>query len=206
MSDFIKHHGIKGQKWGVRRFQNKDGSLMPAGRKRYGRIDKANMLSIRMDRNISENDRMTATYGMKSKKELKKTAERWSKREAEWNGEEYSKAKAKEQYQKLRKEIADLDKKYPNHNEGKSEKQLKLEEKYMSKGVAPKEAADAARKRLKAEALVAAAGVLAVTGGINLKSDIDAIQNKNFVPLIQKAAISYAVYSAMAPKNDKNKK
>lgn len=29
------HHGIKGQKWGLRRFQNKDGSLTNAGRKRY---------------------------------------------------------------------------------------------------------------------------------------------------------------------------
>ena len=35
MSD-LRHHGIKGQKWGVRRFQNADGSLTAAGRKRYG--------------------------------------------------------------------------------------------------------------------------------------------------------------------------
>lgn len=32
---YIKHWGIKGQKWGVRRYQNADGSLTPAGKKRY---------------------------------------------------------------------------------------------------------------------------------------------------------------------------
>lgn len=34
--DEIKHHGVKGQKWGVRRYQNEDGSLTNAGKKRYG--------------------------------------------------------------------------------------------------------------------------------------------------------------------------
>lgn len=33
--DTLAHWGIKGQKWGVRRYQNKDGSLTPAGKKRY---------------------------------------------------------------------------------------------------------------------------------------------------------------------------
>lgn len=32
----IVHSGVKGMRWGVRRYQNKDGSLTAAGRKRYG--------------------------------------------------------------------------------------------------------------------------------------------------------------------------
>ncbi len=33
----LAHHGIKGQRWGVRRFQNEDGTLTPAGRERYSK-------------------------------------------------------------------------------------------------------------------------------------------------------------------------
>lgn len=33
---YLQHHGILGQKWGIRRYQNEDGSLTPAGKKRYG--------------------------------------------------------------------------------------------------------------------------------------------------------------------------
>lgn len=35
-SDELYHWGIKGQKWGVRRFENADGTLTPEGRERYG--------------------------------------------------------------------------------------------------------------------------------------------------------------------------
>lgn len=54
----LYHHGIKGMKWGVRRFQNKDGSLTPAGKKRYspgelGRVPVQKGVSVNSDGSIS---------------------------------------------------------------------------------------------------------------------------------------------------------
>lgn len=36
---YFYHHGIKGMRWGVRRYQNKDGSLTPAGKKRAAKLE-----------------------------------------------------------------------------------------------------------------------------------------------------------------------
>ena len=55
----ISHHGIKGQRWGVRRYQNADGSLTAAGKKRYNSRELKNIREERSnlyDRYTKDNE------------------------------------------------------------------------------------------------------------------------------------------------------
>lgn len=49
MNSYLKHHGIKGMKWGVRRYQNEDGTLTPAGLKRQAKFDKEFKTAKKLD-------------------------------------------------------------------------------------------------------------------------------------------------------------
>ena len=52
----LQHHGIKGQKWGRRRYQNKDGTLTPAGKKRYDN----EYMQLKQEKKVLTNKKKTA--------------------------------------------------------------------------------------------------------------------------------------------------
>lgn len=57
-NDELTHWGIKGQKWGVRRWQNEDGTLTEAGKDRYGDIEVDKSSSMRqLRKNVAKSDR-----------------------------------------------------------------------------------------------------------------------------------------------------
>lgn len=58
---YLQHHGVKGMKWGRRRYQNADGSLTPAGRKRYAEDGDG-------IRKLSKSERKQAKYTRKASK------------------------------------------------------------------------------------------------------------------------------------------
>lgn len=51
--NYLEHHGILGQKWGIRRYQNADGSLTDIGKKRKAQIESAQEKGKNAARNIS---------------------------------------------------------------------------------------------------------------------------------------------------------
>lgn len=107
--NYLQHFGVKGMKWGVRRYQNSDGSLTNAGKKKYGKMSndklsktlKKQVQKQRAEIHGGSNRWMSyADIGPNSKKAIKKFREDKNKYE---NSDSYKKAV---------KQLRDLDKKY----------------------------------------------------------------------------------------------
>ena len=143
----LYHHGIKGQKWGVRRFQNKDGSLTPAGKRRYDEPNDGRKAS----ESVTIDGQTFKVYGRNNKQYADKVAKKAKDMGATVSRE----SKVKEKKQKTYK--------IP---ENKSLHRLKLEEKYMKNGMTREEAEQAAAKRIRTEKFVAAAAVVTVASAV----------------------------------------
>lgn len=92
--DELQHWGVQGMRWGVRRYQNKDGSLTKAGKKRYG--TRTNF------------DRVQAA---------KKAAEKYNSKEAK--AKRKADARAEAEIAKYRKKMGEKDKKDDESDESK---------------------------------------------------------------------------------------
>lgn len=69
----LYHHGIKGQRWGVRHYQNPDGSLTEAGKNRYAKSDRRHSLKNR--RNLSDDELRKRINRLKLEKEYKQLSD-----------------------------------------------------------------------------------------------------------------------------------
>ncbi len=58
----LAHFGIKGQKWGIRRFQNEDGSYTPEGKERYSRRSKDIEYAKKYAKSQIEKDKKSLEY------------------------------------------------------------------------------------------------------------------------------------------------
>lgn len=162
----LRHHGVKGMRWGVRRFQNKDGSLTPAGKKRYYDTpelnrQKSEMKSTKTVRDASRRDynRASNRYSnVPTTKNLKAATEAQKRYLAD--NATYQHAKLKYQTNKEAARIQDKGIEFKK----KSKHRLDLEEKYKKIGMDDKQAEAAANNRIKVERALAVTATIAVAG------------------------------------------
>lgn len=151
----LMHFGIKGMRWGVRRYQNKDGTLTPAGKRRYADDPKARSAVEAAKKNVKK---ANADYAKATNEYNKKTLGGLVyNKEATQNLLDSSR---KVKYAKEDLKDAKTKLKIPSK---KSKRELALEQEYQNKGYSAEEAELAAYKRAKAEKVlkVVAAGALA---------------------------------------------
>lgn len=89
--DVLCHHGIKGQRWGVRRFQDVTGSLTEAGRKRYDKAKRATKFGVALAKAKGEH------YAMQAKNSTAYKRAKFDVALAKAKGEHYAK-EAHDQY------------------------------------------------------------------------------------------------------------
>lgn len=91
MNNELYHHGIKGMRWGVRRYQNADGSLTPAGRKRVSKEYKKTADKITKTLNRNSTDMYVKSYNKAADYMNGGGIDKFNKQQEKKYGKEYQK-------------------------------------------------------------------------------------------------------------------
>lgn len=102
--EYLAHFGIKGMRWGVRHFQNEDGSLTNAGRNRYGEGEKVSFRNKLNDRDSRNWDKKDA--GKLSEEELSRRIKKLQTEKAYMKAIENSRYNRPEARRRVAKKIA----------------------------------------------------------------------------------------------------
>ena len=160
----LYHWGIKGMKWGQRRYQNKDGSLTAAGRKRYSDDPKLAESKAAVKQASKDRTKALADYN-KAYNKYYAVPTKGNKKRFDEAFDNLRKADSSLKSTKFKygvdKEAARLREKGYN-NQNKSKHRQNLEEKYKKLGLTDEEAQAAANKRIRTERIVAGAAALTV--------------------------------------------
>lgn len=98
----IVHSGIRGMRWGVRRYQNPDGTLTPAGKKRYAK----DLAKVREQEKILKNKQ--ATKAKLDALEARKKAVAEGRRELEGESKASKKSKSEPDSKPKKRSIKDM--------------------------------------------------------------------------------------------------